>query len=208
MGQPARILTQIAGFRGWKVVEAYWQDSQGRRVEPVAGYDVAPDTILVLRLARRWAPRCAKCLAIGKPGCCHERCKVRRWADLPWAGHRVVLEYAPIRVKCRRCRSHAVELLAWADPKQRQTRRLQHHVTVDALSMPLLHVSTKYGLSWHTVRRAELDAIERWERTCPPEALEQVGVDEKWLGRRHQRPEKFVTIVSNLQSGIPIWKMG
>jgi transposase len=205
MGQPARILTQIAGFRGWKVVEAYWQDGQGRRVEPVAGYDVAPDTILVLRLARRWAPRCAKCLAIGKPGCCHERCKVRRWADLPWAGHRVVLEYAPIRVKCRRCRSHAVELLAWADPKQRQTRRLQHHVTVDAFSMPLLHVSTKYGLSWHTVRRAELDAIERWERTCPPEALEQVGVDEKWLGRRHKRPEKYVTIVSNLKTGIPVW---
>jgi len=205
MSQPARILTQIAGFRGWKVVEAYWEDSQGQRVEPVAGYDVPADSLLVLRMERRWAPRCAKCLAIAKRDSCHERCKVRRWADLPWAGHRVVLEYAPIRVKCRRCKRHAVELLAWADPKQRQTRRLQHHVTVDAFSMPLLHVATKYGLSWHTVRRAELDAIERWERTCPPERLEMVGVDEKWLGRRHKRPEKYVTIVSNLETGVPVW---
>jgi transposase len=78
-------------------------------------------------------------------------------------------------------------------------------VTVDAFSMPLLHVSTKYGLSWHTVRRAEQDAIERWERTRPPVALQQVGVDEKWLGRRHKRPEKFVTIASNLETGEPIW---
>jgi transposase len=66
-------------------------------------------------------------------------------------------------------------------------------------------VATKYGLSWHTVRRAEHDAIERWERTCPDGPLHLIGVDEKWLGRRHQREEKFVTIVSNLETGMPLW---
>lgn len=205
MGQRTRILTQITGFRGWKVAHTHWENGRGERIEPVAGYVVPADAVLVLRMERHWAPRCAKCLAIGKRGCCHERCKVRRWADLPWAGHRVMLEYAPIRVKCGRCGSHAVELLAWSEPKQRQTRRLQQHLALDAFSMPLVHVATKYGLSWHTVRRAELDAIQRWERTCPPEPLQQVGVDEKWLGRRHKRPEKYVTIVSNLASGQPIW---
>jgi transposase len=115
------------------------------------------------------------------------------------------LEYSPIRVKCRRCGCHAVELIPWADPKQRQTRRLQQHLALDAFSMPLSHVATKHGLSWHTVRRAELSAIERWERTCPAELLCQVGVDEKWLGRRHKRSEKFVTIVSNLETGKPLW---
>ena len=205
MGQRARILIQIAGFRGWKVADAHWENEEGWCIEAVAGYDVPPDVVLVLAMKRRWAPRCAKCLAICKRGSCHEQCKVRRWKDLGWAGHRVLIEYAPIRVKCRRCGSHAVELVAWAEPKQRQTRRLQHHLALDAFSMPLLHVATKYGLSWHTVRRAELDAIQRWERTCPPEPLQQVGVDEKWLGRRHRRPEKFVTIVSNLDSGKPVW---
>ncbi len=204
MGQRAKILTQIAGFRGWKVAGTRWETADGQPFEPIAGY-VPPDAVLVLVMARRWAPRCAHCLAIGRAGSCHEHCRVRRWADLPWAGHRVVIEYAPIRVNCRRCGSHAVELLAWAEPKQRQTRRLQQHVTLDAFSMPLIHVATKYGLSWHTVRRAEACAIARWDATRPPELLQQVGVDEKWLGRRHRRPEKFVTIVSNLETGTPLW---
>jgi hypothetical protein len=98
-----------------------------------------------------------------------------------------------------------VELVGWADPKQRQTRRLQHHLALDAFSMPLSHVATKYGLAWHTVRRAEADAIARWERARPRKELTRVGVDEKWLGRRHKRREKFVTIVSDLDSGEPVW---
>jgi transposase len=203
MGQRARILTQIVGFRGWKVTDALFEGRGGARVEPVAGYDVPPGCRLVIAVERRWAPRCAKCLAIG--GRCHQRLKKRRWKDLPWAGHPVEIEYAPVRVDCKRCGSRAVELLAWADPKQRQTRRFQHHVALDAFSMPLLHVATKYGLGWHTVRKAEHDAIERWERTCPDGPLCQVGVDEKWLGRRHSLPHKFVTIVSDLETGKPLW---
>jgi transposase len=136
---------------------------------------------------------------------CHEHLKTRRWQDLPWAGHCVQIEYAAERVKCRRCGAHAVELLGWADAKQRQTRRLQQHLALDAFSMPLSHVASKYGFSWHTVRRAELDAIRRWEATRPAQPLRQVGVDEKWLGRRHKLEHKFVTIVSNLETGEPVW---
>jgi transposase len=170
---------------------------------PVAGYDVPPEAVLVLAMGRRWAARCSHCLAICSVR--HERGKARRWADISWAGRRVVLEYAPDRLKCRRCGVRATELLGWADPKQRQTRRLQHHLALDAFSMPLSHVATKYGLSWHTVRRAEADALGRWERTRPPQILTQVGVDEKWLGRRHKLQHKFVTIVSNLETGEPAW---
>jgi transposase len=203
MSQRSRILTQITGFRGWKVVDAYWEDAKGRRLYPIAGYDVPADAILVLRMARRWAARCSHCLAICNQ--CHEHRKARRWKDLPWAGHRVVIEYAPDRVKCRRCGAHGTELLGWADSRQRQTRRLQQHLALDAFSMPLSHVSSKYGLSWHTVRRAELEAIERWDRTRPTQPLEMVGVDEKYLGRRNKLPYSFVTIVSNLESGEPVW---
>ena len=92
MSQRIRILTQITGFRGWKVVQAHWENGAGQRIAPVSGYDVPADAVLVLEMGRRWAPRCAKCLAIGSRSC-HERCKSRRWADLPWAGHRVVLQY-------------------------------------------------------------------------------------------------------------------
>ena len=52
MGQRARILTQIAGFRGWKVADAYWENRYGERLEPVAGYEVPADAILVLPMVR------------------------------------------------------------------------------------------------------------------------------------------------------------
>jgi transposase len=203
MSQRTAILTQIAGFRGWKVAKHRWEAKDGRPIEPVAGYDLPADARLVLVLERRWAPCCAKCLA--RSVIRHEQLAVRRWTDLPACGHPVVIEYAADRLRCKRCGARAVELLAWAEPHQRQTRRLQHHLALDAFSMPLIHVSTKWGLSWHTVRRAELCAIARWEQTTSQPALTMVGVDEKWLGRRHARKEKFVTIVSDLATGVPVW---
>jgi transposase len=78
-------------------------------------------------------------------------------------------------------------------------------MTLDAFSMPLLHVATKYGVSWGTVRRAEVAAIARWEATREDVPLRLVGLDEKYLGRRNKWEEKFVTIVSNLETGEPIW---
>jgi len=203
MSQRTRILAQIAGFRGWKVKEAHWESRDGRPIVPIAGYDVPADARLVLAMERRWVSRCAQCLAIS--GRCHERLRPRRWKDLQALGHPVEIEYAQERVDCHRCGGHGIELLAWADPKQRQTRRLQQLVALDCFSMPTLHVATKYGLSWSTVRRAEEAAIARWDRTCPDGPLHMVGVDEKWLGRRHKSTHKFVTIVSDLETGKPVW---
>src|SRR5690606_29039775 len=115
------------------------------------------------------------------------------------------VEYASSRVKCRACGGHPVEMVAWADPYQRQSRRLQHRLAVEAASMPVMHVAALHGLSWLTVRRAEERAIERWEATRSIVPLRHVGVDEKWLGRRHNLEHKFVTVVSNLETGEPVW---
>jgi transposase len=71
--------------------------------------------------------------------------------------------------------------------------------------MPVSHVALAHGLSWGSVRRAEGAALARWDarRVEPP--LHQVGVDEKFLGRRHHLAHRFVTIVSNLETGEPLW---
>jgi transposase len=119
-------------------------------------------------------------------------------------GRTVVLEYAPWRVRCR-CGSTALELLAWAERHQRQTRRLQQHLALEAASMPILHVATRHQLSWSTVRRAEGAALTRWQATRPPLLLRDFGVDEKYLGRRGDRAEDYVTIISNNETGEPIW---
>jgi transposase len=203
MGQRARILTEILGFDGWKVSEAFFESADGKRVAPIGGLSLLRETRLVLSVERRWLPRCSKCS--GPCRVVHERLPVRRWADLAWSDHPVELRYSPVRVECPRCNATPVEMVAWADPYQRQSRRLQQRLAVEAASMPVMHVAALHGLSWPTVRRAEERAIERWEATRPAVPLRQVGVDEKWLGRRHSFEHKFVTIVSNLETGEPIW---
>ncbi len=204
MGQHTQLITDIFGILGWKVTAAYFETAGGERVEKVPGYQVTAATRLVLRVVRRWAPRCARCGAVCRGGA-HERLPQRRWLDLPWAGRPVVLEADPIRVKCKRCRTHGVELLAWADPYQRETRRLQQHLALGAASAPVSHVAAQYGVGWSTVRSAEAAALARWDATRSPVPLRQVGVDEKWLGRRHGLEHHFVTIVSNLETGEPLW---
>lgn len=203
MGQRARTLAQIFGFDGFKV-DAFFETSLGVHIS----YDVAPPLLrgmtLVLSVTRRWLARCLGC-----GGTCRRikaYLSARRWADLTWAEHPVVIEYAPVRVKCGRCGATPVEMIAWAEPHQRQTRRLQQRLAVDVASMPIAHVAALHGLDWSTVRRAEDAALARWEQTRPAVPLRMAGLDEKYLGRRGKnRVEKFVTIVSNLATGEPIW---
>lgn len=203
MGQHARILTEIFGFDGWKVTDAYFENGDGQRVQPVDGFALIRGTRLVLVVERRWRSRCGTCQRRCRG--CHEQLEPRRWSDRAWAEHPVEIEYAPCRVKCRVCKATPVELVAWADPYQRQTRRLQQHLALECASMPTSHVAAMHGLSWETVHRAEDQAIERWEKTRPIVPLEQVGMDEKWLGRRHKNEHKFVSIISNLATGEPLW---
>lgn len=204
MSQRTVILTEILGFRGWKVKDVFFEDEDGKRFEPVAGYGMMPGTRMVLRTERCWSPRCSQCGAICRLSA-HEKLKPRRWQDLPWAGRPVAIEAAPIRVKCKQCQASPVEMLPWAEPYDRQTRRFQQHITLQAASMPVLHVAVQHGLSWKTVRQAEAAALARWDAGRTPPPLHHVGIDEKWLGRRHHLEHKYVTIISNLETGEPIW---
>src|SRR5262249_6268579 len=172
-------------------------------MQPVAGFVLLRGTRLVLVVERRWLSRCSACGRRCQAR--HEQLKPRRWHDFGWAEHPVEIEYAPCRVKCRACEATPVEHVAWADPYQRQTRRLQHRLALECASMPTSHVAVLHGLSWATVHRAEDHALARWDKTRPTTPLVQVGLDEKWLGRRHKNEHKFVSILSNLATGEPIW---
>lgn len=205
MGQRSKILTELMGFQGWVGQDWYWASADGVRLLLLGDWSLPPrGATLVIDIRRRWAPRCADCGAIcdryqQKTG------KARRWRDLECLGHPVVLEYAPQRVRCRRCGGTGVELLPWADKKQRQTKRLQQQVALESASMPTMHVAALHGLDWKTVRAAEMCALERWDRPREHRVPRQVGIDEKYLGRRGKRDEDFVTIISDVETGEPIW---
>ena len=48
-------------------------------------------------------------------------------------------------------------------------------------------------------------ALLRWEATRTQPPLRFVGLDEKYLGRRGKWKDRFVTIVSDLETGEPRW---
>ena len=62
-------------------------------------------------------------------------------------GHPTVLAYAPQRLHCEHCQSTQVELLPWAEPYQRETRRFQQHLALQAASMPTQHVAVLHVVS-------------------------------------------------------------
>jgi hypothetical protein len=139
-------------FDGWKVKESFFESASGERVAPVGGLAMLRETRLVLVVERRWLARCGQCGARAATFV----------SDFPPVDGPTPLGrtlcgavYAPVRVECRRCDASPVEMVAWADPYQRQSRRLQQRLAVEAASMPVMHVAALHGLGWLTVRRAE-----------------------------------------------------
>jgi transposase len=62
-------------------------------------------------------------------------------------------------------------------------------------------VARRFRLPETTVRAIDLRSLERWDqRRCKP-ALKQMGVDEIYRGK----DDKFLTVVSNLETGEPLW---
>ena len=62
-------------------------------------------------------------------------------------------------------------------------------------------VARQFALPESTVRAIDLRYLERWAKRRRKPALRQMGVDEIYLGKS----QKFLTVVSNLQSGEPLW---
>jgi transposase len=62
-------------------------------------------------------------------------------------------------------------------------------------------VARQFGLAASTVRAIDLHYLRRWAEGRRKPALRQMGVDEIHLGKK----QKFLTVVSNLETGEPLW---
>jgi hypothetical protein len=62
-------------------------------------------------------------------------------------------------------------------------------------------VARQFGLTESTVRVIDLRYLERWAADRRKPALRQMGVDEIHLGKK----QKFLTVVSNLETGEALW---
>ena len=86
-------------------------------------------------------------------------------------------------------------------PVEEWRPRFEEAVGQACESAPVRRVARQFGLAASTVRAIDLRYLERWARERRRPALRQMGVDEIYLGKK----QKFLTVVTNLETGEPLW---
>ena len=124
----------------------------------------------------------------------------REIRDLPWGTWQVWLGVEVHRVRCRRC-GVRTERLPFVTGQAHSTTRREAAVARDCEAAPVSRVAAKWGLPPETVRRRDKRVLRRWAAGRRREPLRDLGVDESSLGKR----DKFLTVVSDLESGEPLW---
>jgi len=133
---------------------------------------------------------------IGKVAEVYER-EVR---DLPWSEYRTTVVIELYRVRCPDCGIKA-EKVPQLPSKAPFSKRFEEAVGLACESAAVRRVARQFGLSSSTVRAIDLRYLRRWAKGRRKPALRQMGVDEIYLGKK----QKFLTVVSNLETGEPLW---
>lgn len=104
------------------------------------------------------------------------------------------------RLKCPDCGLKA-ERVPQLPSKAPFSKRFEDAVGLACESAAARRVAKQFGLAESTVRGIDLRYLERWAAKRRKPALRQMGVDEIYLGKK----QKFLTVVSNLETGEPLW---
>lgn len=124
----------------------------------------------------------------------------REVRDLPWGEYRTTVVVEVFRVRCPAC-GVKIERVPQLPSKAPFSKRFEEAVGLACESASARQVGRQFGLAASTVRAIDLRYLTRWAAQRRRPALKQMGVDEIWLGKR----TKFLTVVSNLESGEPLW---
>jgi transposase len=124
----------------------------------------------------------------------------REVRDLPCFEYRTTVVIELYRVKCPDCGVKA-EKVARVPSKAPFSKRFEDVVGQACESAAARRVAREFGLAERTVRGIDQRYLERWTAGRRKPALRQMGVDEIHLGKK----QKFLTVVSNLETGEPLW---
>src|SRR6202521_2767130 len=124
----------------------------------------------------------------------------REVRDLPWGEYRTAVVVEGFRVRCPVC-GGKIERVPQLSKKAPFRKLFEDAVRLACESSAARQVGRQLGLAASTVRAIDLRYLTRWAAQRRRPALKQMGVDEIWLGKR----TKFLTVVSNLESGEPVW---
>jgi len=124
----------------------------------------------------------------------------REVRDLPWSQYRATVVIELHRVRCPDCGIKA-EKVEQLPSKARFSKRFEEAIGEACESAPVRRVARRLGLAASTVRAIDLRYLTRWAAGRRKPALRQMGIDEIHLGKK----QKFLTVVSNLATGEPLW---
>lgn len=124
----------------------------------------------------------------------------REVRDLPCFEYRTTVVIELYRVRCPDCgiQREKVEQLPSKAPF---SKRFEEAIGEACESAPVRRVARRLGLAASTVRAIDLRYLTRWAAGRRKPALRQMGIDEIHLGTK----QKFLTVVSNLVTGEPLW---
>ncbi len=153
-----------------------------------------------LRLWVRRRPGKFVCSGCGRP--VREIAEVyeREVRDLPCFEYRTTVAVELYRLRCPDCGVKA-EQVPQLPSKAPFSKRFEDAVGESCESAAARRVAKQFGLAASTVRAIDLRYLERWAAMRRAPVLAQMGVDEIHLGKK----QKFITVVSNLDSAEPVW---
>jgi len=104
------------------------------------------------------------------------------------------------RLRCSDCgiKAEKTEQLSSKAPCSQRFEDAVGEACESAAARP---VARQFGLPPSTVRAIDLRYLERWEKSRKKPGLRQMGVDAIHLGKQ----QKFLTVVSNRETGEPLW---
>ena len=124
----------------------------------------------------------------------------REVRDLPCFEFRTTVVVELYRVRCPDC-GVKTEKVPQLPSKAPFSKRFEDAVGLACESAAVRRVARQFGLGASTVRAIDLRYLQRWSAGRRKPGLRQMGVDEIYLGKK----QKFLTVVSNLQTGEPLW---
>ena len=124
----------------------------------------------------------------------------REIRDLPWSVFSATVMVEVHRVRCPEC-GVRVEKIEHLPTKAPFSKRFEEVVGRACESAAASQVARQFHLPETTVRAIDIRYLERWDQRRRKPALKQMGVDEIYRGKN----DKFLTVVSNLETGEPLW---
>ena len=124
----------------------------------------------------------------------------REVRDLPCFEFRTTVVIELYRVRCPDCGVKR-EKVPQLPSKAPFSKRFEEAVGLACESAAVRRVARQLGLSPSRVRAIDHRYLKRWAASRRKPALRQMGIDEMYLGKQ----QKFLTVVSNLETGEPLW---